>query len=312
MKKHDIARNIVKLGSSLQDVMKALNSGIYGIVLLAGEDGALLGIFTDGDVRRALLGGAQLDEPARLHMNTDFKSGNEKNSHEENVNLLNEKIRHLPILDASGCPVDLISWAEIWRLPVSAPYLGGNELKYVSDCITSGWISSQGHYVKRFEKLFSEFFKIDALTASSGTTALHLALAALGIGPGDEVIVPDLTFAASANVVMHCGAKPVFVDVSEETWTMDPSLLEGVITDKTRAVMPVHLYGHPCDMNPILEIAEKNDLYVVEDCAEALGARYKSELVGTLGDIGCFSFFANKVITTGEGGMVVTRDRELK
>ncbi|MCB2141095.1 DegT/DnrJ/EryC1/StrS family aminotransferase [bacterium] len=200
----------------------------------------------------------------------------------------------------------------MWRLPVMEPSLGGNELKYVSECITSNWISSQGSYVKTFEKEFAEFIGIDyALTTTSGTTALHLALTALGVGPGDEVIVPDLTFAASANVVIHAGAIPVFVDVSPEHWTMDPAIIESAVTAKTKAIMPVHLYGHPCDMDPIMEISRKYNLYVVEDCAEALGARYNGQAMGTLGDVGCFSFFSNKVITTGEGGMVVTRDPDL-
>ncbi len=307
----DISRNIIGDFASLRDVMLALNKGIYGVVLVVRSDGVMCGILTDGDVRRALLNGATLDSPASEHMNTNFVFGSTSNSHEENINLLSDKIRHLPILDTDGRPVDLISWAEIWQVPVSVPYLGGNELKYVSDCIDSGWVSSQGHYVKRFEKMFGDYCSAFAVTTSSGTAALHLALVALGIGAGDEVIVPDITFAASANVVVHCGATPIFVDVSKKTWTMNPMLLEELITERTRAIMPVHLYGHPCDMDPIIRIARKNSLFVVEDCAEALGARYKSRLVGTIGDVGCFSFFANKVITTGEGGMVVTRNKEL-
>jgi len=152
---------------------------------------------------------------------------------------------------------------------------------------------------------------IKDIAVSNGTAALHLALKALGIGPGDEIIVPSLTFIATANVVAYCGAKPVFVDVHPEYWCLDPTKLEEKINDRTKAIIPVHLYGHPCDMDPILEIAEKRGIAVVEDCAEAPGAKYKGRKVGSFGDISCFSFFGNKIITTGEGGMCITKDDKL-
>jgi perosamine synthetase len=308
----DVALNILPSSALLRDVLVTLNKGVFGVVFIADKDHPVQGLFTDGDVRRALLDGAVLETPVLEYMKKDFIFGTVKKGRDENIKLLSEKVRHLPILDDKGQLVDFLSWAEMWRLPVMEPRLGGNELKYVSDCITSNWISSQGSYVKKFEKKFAGFLDIDhSLTTTSGTTALHLALTAMGIGPGDEVIVPNLTFAASANVVIHAGATPVFVDVSHEHWTIDPALIESVITSKTKAIMPVHLYGHPCDMDPIMEIARKYNLFVVEDCAEALGALYKGQPLGTLGDVGCFSFFSNKVITTGEGGMIVTRNREL-
>jgi perosamine synthetase len=166
--------------------------------------------------------------------------------------------------------------------------------------------------VTSFEEAFRNYIGSDfALCVSSGTTALHLALAALEIGAGDEVIMPDLTFAATANVVIHLGGVPVLADVNRETWTVEPDEIERKITARTRAIMPVHLYGHPCDMAPILEIAARYGLKVIEDCAESLGARYNGRQTGTMGDVGCFSFFANKVITTGEGGMVTTSDAAL-
>lgn len=308
----NITQNILPLDAKLKDVLITLNKGVFGVVFISDERGCIQGLFTDGDVRRAMINGAQLKEPVLGYMKKDFIFGSAAKSHEENIKLLSEKVRHLPILDEKGQLVDFLSWAEMWRLPVMEPMLGGNELKYVSDCITSNWISSQGSYVRSFEKDFAIFLATEhALTTTSGTTALHLALTALDVGPGDEVIVPDLTFAASANVVVHTGATPVFVDVSPEHWTIDPDLIEAAITDKTRAIMPVHLYGHPCNMDPIMEIARRHKLYIVEDCAEALGAQYKGRQVGTLGDAGCFSFFSNKVITTGEGGMIVTSNPKL-
>lgn len=197
-------------------------------------------------------------------------------------------------------------------IPIAAPSLIGNEEKYLIDCINSNWISSQGKYIHEFQRSFSSYHdNTPSLCTSSGTTALHLALLALDIGQGDEVIIPNITFGASANVIYHAGAVPVLVDINPDTWTIDIKLIEEAITHKTKAIMPVHLYGHPCDMDPIMYLAEKYNLKVVEDCAEALGAEYKSKKVGLIGDIGCFSFFANKVISTGEGGMVLSKNSSL-
>jgi perosamine synthetase len=197
-------------------------------------------------------------------------------------------------------------------IPVSEPCLKGKELKYVSDCINTNWISSIGKYVTRFEEMFAQFCGTSyALTTSSGTAALHLALLALDIGQGDEVIVPDFTFVASANAVLYCGAKPVFVDVDRSTWNIDPSKLEERLTDRTKAIMAVHLYGHPCNMDVIMAIAKNHNLKVIEDAAEAHGAEYKSKRVGSIGDIGSFSFYGNKIITTGEGGMITTNNSKL-
>ena len=307
-----IKDNILFYHDSIQDLLEALNQGIIGVILIVDEMGKMVGLFTDGDMRRALLAGARLSEPVERYMNRNFTAGKISNSRMDNLNLLSESIRHLPIVDDYGRPMDVISWAEMWRLPIMEPALGGNELKYVSDCITTNWISSQGEYVSLFEKTFASYLNCEhALCTSNGTTALHLAMAALGIGPGDEVLVPDLTFGASANAVIHTGATPVFVDITKDTWTIDPVEAEKRITERTKAIMPVHLYGHPCDMDPIMDLARQHNLFVVEDCAEALGARYKGHMVGTIGDVGCFSFFANKVITTGEGGMVSTSNTAL-
>jgi len=193
--------------------------------------------------------------------------------------------------------------------PVASPLFAGNEKKYVLDCIESGWVSSIGKYIKTFEDNFAQFCKVKhAVSCSNGTVALHLALLAHDVGPGDEVIVPTLTYIATANAVTYCGAKPVFVDSEAATWNIAPEKIEEKITPKTRGIIVVHLYGHPADMDPILDVASKHNLFVIEDAAEAHGARYKDRPVGSIGDIGTFSFFGNKIITTGEGGMVVTND----
>ena len=198
------------------------------------------------------------------------------------------------------------------RISVASPLLNGNERNYVLDCLDTGWISSVGSYISRFEKGFAEFCNVKhAMSCSNGTVALHLAFLAYGIGPGDEVLVPTLTYIASANAVTYCGAKPVFLDSELSTWNLDPQEIEKKITPRTKAIMVVHLYGHPVDMDPVLEIAKKHKLLVVEDAAEAHGAFYKNRRIGSLGDIATFSFFGNKTITTGEGGMVLTQNDQI-
>ncbi len=192
-------------------------------------------------------------------------------------------------------------------IPIMEPWLDHQEIDRVMDCLNTGWISSQGAYIPEFEKAFSGFCQSRyGVATSNGTTALHLALVTLGVGPGDEVIVPALSFVATANVVIYTGARPVFADVDEESWTLNPSLLRPLITERTKAIIPVHLYGHPADMAPILDLAKEYGLWVIEDAAEAHGAEYQGHKVGSLGDMGCFSFYGNKIISTGEGGMLVT------
>lgn len=197
-------------------------------------------------------------------------------------------------------------------IPVAEPALVGKEREYVNDCLDANWISSNGKYISRFESEFAEFCGVKhAVACCNGTVALHLALLAAGIGPGDEVIVPTLTFVATANAVVYCGAIPVFVDSEDEAWNIDPAKIEECITSRTRAIIAVHIYGHPAEMDAIKEIAERYNLLVVEDAAEAHGAQYKGKTVGSIGDISTFSFYGNKIISTGEGGMVVTDDEKI-
>lgn len=195
--------------------------------------------------------------------------------------------------------------------PVSRPTLGGKEKTYVLDALETGWISSLGQYVNRLEREFSAYCgTTEGIAVSNGTVALHLALVAAGIRPGDEVIVPDLSFIATANSVLMAGARPVFCDVDPVTLCLDPTSVRSAITASTRAIMPVHLYGHPAPMTELMEIAESNDLFVIEDAAEAHGAELDGKRVGQFGHCACFSFYANKNMTTGEGGIIVTADSE--
>lgn len=199
-----------------------------------------------------------------------------------------------------------------FEIPIYKPSLDGNEKKYLNECLESTWISSKGRFIAEFERRFAQYTDVKhAASVCNGTVALHLALVALGIGPGDEVIVPTLTYISSANAIAYTGATPVFVDSSKSTWQMDPDDVVRKITSKTKAVMAVHLYGHPCDMEALTSIARDKSLFLVEDCAEAFGARYKGRHVGTFGDIATYSFYGNKTITSGEGGMVVSNDETL-
>lgn len=197
-------------------------------------------------------------------------------------------------------------------LPVSEPLLAGNEKKYVNECLDEGWVSSNGKFIARFEDEFARFCGVKhALSCCNGTVALHLALLALGIGPGDEVIVPTVTFVATANAVHYVGATPVFAESERYTWNLDPADVERKITRRTRAIIPVHLYGLPCEMDAIHALARKHGLHVVEDAAEAHGGEYRGRRAGSLGDVATFSFYGNKNLTTGEGGMCLTDDDEL-
>ena len=197
-------------------------------------------------------------------------------------------------------------------IPVYKPHLGENEKKYVNDCLDSTWISSRGEYISRFENGFSEFLDVPAATSvANGTVALHLALHALGIGTGDEVIVPTLTYIASVNAIAYVGATPVFVDSLEDTWNVDPEDVRRKITPRTKVVMIVHLYGNPCAMAELQSLCAEHDLFLVEDAAEAFGSRYDGRSVGGFGHFSTFSFFGNKTITTGEGGMVTSNSVNL-
>lgn len=199
------------------------------------------------------------------------------------------------------------------KIPVARPYLNGREAKYTSEAVLAGELSGNfGKFISQFENNFANYCGAKyGVSMNNGTTALHAAIAALGIGPGDEVIVQTLTNMATFFSVCYTGAVPVAIDVEPDTYNLNPALLESKITKKTKAIIVVHLYGHPVDMDAVNLIAKKYNLFVIEDAAQAHGAKYKGRLCGSLGDVACFSFYANKIITTGEGGMVITNNKEL-
>jgi len=297
---------------SLRDALNVIDSNGTGLCFVIDFKGKLLGVLSDGDIRRALLRGDTLNISAENIMEKNYISLHVDTPNQKIQNSISKNIKYIPLVDNNGILKDYASNLQSRRHPIMQPSLSGNELEYVIDCIKTNWISSQGSYVRSFEALIAEFCHVsNALAVSNGTVALHLALVSMGVGEGDEVIIPNLTFAACANAVLHAGAKPVIVDITSDTWTLDPNEVRKSITDSTKVIMPVHLYGHPCDMDAIMDIAREYNLLVLEDCAEALGTLYKGNPVGSFGDAAAFSFFGNKTITTGEGGMVLFRDNNV-
>ena len=198
------------------------------------------------------------------------------------------------------------------KIPVNEPLLAKNVKKYVLECIETNWISSGGNYVKKFENDFSKFIGMKyGISNTSGTSSLHLAMLSLGIGKDDEVIMPAHTMIATAAAVSYVGAKPILVDIEFDTYNIDPTKIEEKISNKTKCILLVDLFGHPVDYDPILKLSRKYNLYTVDDAAQSHGAKYKGKMVGSLTDISCFSFYANKIITTGEGGMLLTNNKKI-
>jgi len=196
-------------------------------------------------------------------------------------------------------------------IPVNEPLIGEREFQYVTECLKIGWISSAGKYIEQFEEKWAAYCGMKyGIAVSNGTVALQASVGCLDLKRGDEVIMPTFTIISCALAVIYAGAKPILVDSEENTWTIDANKIEEKITERTKVIMPVHIYGHPCDMDPIIELAKKYNLVILEDAAEAHGAEYKDKKCGSFGDISCFSFYANKIITTGEGGMILTNDKE--
>ncbi len=299
---------LIRESDSLEAALRLIDRNGLGLAFATDAEGRLKGVIDSARIGASLgKGGGLSASVASAMAATDaLPVGTEPG---EIARRMNGAGYTIPLVDAQRRPVALASPAHPRRIPVAEPVLTGNELKYVSECITTNWISSQGPFVRRFESEFAARLGVPhALAVSNGTVALHLALAAFGVGPGDEVIVPDLTFAATINAVLYAGATPVIVDVDPSTWNMDPTAVAAAITPRTRAMIPVHLYGQPAEMDALMALAERHGLTVIEDAAEAAGASYKGRPCGAIGHAGTFSFFSNKLITTGEGGMIVLRD----
>lgn len=299
-------------GDLVVDVFRKIDRNELGACFYISDGGKLLGVLTDGDIRRALIKTNSLSLNASDIAEKNFSYAYVDEPVEAWAAKISNEVKILPLVDREHKLVSYYAPKMDRVIPISGLSLSVSDLDNLANAAASGWISSSGYYVQKFEQDFAGFCDVDySTTTSSGTSALHLALLSLGIGPGDEVIVPNLTFAASINAVLHCGATPVLADVEETSWCICPEEIKRLISNKTKCVMVVHLCGQIADMDAILQITRQAGLYLVEDCAEAHGGRYKGRAVGSIGDVGCFSFFANKIISSGEGGMCTTQSEEL-
>ena len=297
--KIDLARFICQpCESAIGAMEKCLNNGL-GACFVVDEAGKFIGRLDLDCLRHALKeGGLSFDgclgELARLSRASSVAGADR-----------DDLLR--PVLDNSGRIVGVDIDRSRRPVPLARPDLSSTEFRLALDAFLSSWISSRGEYVSQFQEAFAAFVgRRHGIAVCNGTAALHLALTALSVGPGDEVIVPDLTFAATINAVIHCGARPVIVDIDPVTWGLSAETVLPALTPRTKAIVPVHLYGRPVSMGPLVALAVWGGLYLVEDCAEAIGARHAGRMVGGFGDVACYSFFANKTITTGEGGMCLT------
>lgn len=285
-------------------IEKCLDNGLGTCLVVEGEN-RYVGRISLEDVGKAVLDGALLAPTLGQYL-AKFAHCRLNAANTTDGDVLR------PVLDTAGNLVGVTVDRSAQRVRIARPNMTHREFRTLVDAFLSSWISSKGPYVETFEDDFRAFVGTrHAIAVSNGTVALHLALVALGVGPGDEVIVPDLTFAATINAVLYCGATPVIVDVDAGTWCMSLASIELACTPRTKAIIPVHLYGRPAEMGPITAFAARHGIAVVEDCAEAHGARYAGRAVGQFGSVSCFSFYANKIVTTGEGGMCVTDSDEL-
>jgi len=309
--KPDLKRLLALENFSLKKVLTIIQKNSTGTAFIISKKKELKGLITDGDIRRIILKNKlNLNEKVKNFYNKKFKCLNINSGLEKINNSFSEEIRIIPLINNKKIIVDYALSNLPYRIPIAKPSIGKKEKENVIDCLENNWISSQGKYVEIFEDNFKKIFNCKyALAVSSGTAALQLSILSIGIKKGDEIIVPNLTFAASINSIIHSGATPVLVDINPHNWTLDPEEVKKNITKKTKGIMAVHLYGHPAEMNKLKKICKKHNLFLIADCAESLGATYKKFEKNTLGDVSAFSFFGNKMITTGEGGMILFKNK---
>jgi perosamine synthetase len=321
MNPNKIKEITINLPNKLDTIIKKIDKNGLGVLFIVDDLNRLKASITDGDIRRFYLKKKKLPKiinsnskilnkkPFALPISTNIQNilkYLEPNSIRDTTTL-----KCIPLVNKGKIIIDVATKENPRNYPVAQPEIGNKELQNVIKSVKSGWISSRGAYIQTFEKKFSDYLRGGfSVSTTSGTTALQLGLSSLGISKNDEVIVPSFTFAGSINSIINCGAKPVIVDIEEDTWTIDLKEIKKALTKKTKAVMIVHIYGQPCRIDEIKKFCKSKKLFLIEDCAEAVGAKYKDRLIGLDGDCSCFSFFANKTITTGEGGMVVFKNKK--
>lgn len=303
---------IIKKQNTIKEAMECIGKSGVRIVLVVDENKKLQGVATDGDIRRALLGGKDFNTPIGEVMVRNPITALEGTPAVRLLEIMLEKnIQEIPILDEQGILKDIVLLQELKSVPLSSPDITHKEVQVINEVLSTPTLSI-GPRVKDFEKKIADFIGTKyAIAVNSGTSGLHLCVRSLDIKDGDEVITTPFSFIASANCMLFERAKPVFVDIDENTLCIDPNKIEEKITKKTKAILPVHIFGHPSEMQKIMEIARKYNLKVIEDACEAIGAEYKGKKVGTFGDAAVFSFYPNKQITTAEGGVVVTDNEKI-
>ncbi len=302
----------IKADQTVREVMSRLDKSGLRFGLVIDENKKLLGLITDGDIRSNLLAGKDLNAPVRDVMTSHPVTASEGTPASELLEIMLKKsIYEIPIIDKEGKVLDVVLFSELKSIPLSMPDITYKEVQIINLVLGTPFLSN-GPKIREFEEKMANFIGTKyAVAVNSGTSGLHLCIKSLDIKDGDEVITTPFSFIASANCILFERAKPVFVDIDKNTLCMDPSMIEGKITKKTKAILPVHVFGHPCQMDKIQEIAKKYNLAVIEDACEALGTEYKDRKVGTFGEAAVFSFYPNKPITTSEGGLIVTNNKKI-
>ncbi len=312
MRPKKIENFVVKIDTKIDYALKKINKNLFGIIFVVSQKNILLGSISDGDIRRYIIKHKNISNKITIKsklINKRVKTINSQDTDKKLFNLLEKGFRVVPKVNKKNQLIDICTYKNIISFPIASPQISKLEVSLVNNCLQSGWISSRGSYIDKFEKNFSKFLNFGySLAVSSGTTALELAIKSLKLPKKSEIILPNFTFAATINSIINSGMTPVLCDVRRDTWTIDYDKIKKLINNKTKAVIPVQIYGQAYHVDKIHKIAKDNNLYIIEDCAEGLGGKYKNKIVNKKADVICYSFFANKVITTGEGGMAVFKD----
>jgi len=297
--------------ATLKAVLQTIDDNSLGIALVVDENNRLMGLVTDGDLRRAILNGNTLDSAVQKVMNANPVTASSSTPREQVISLMDSKIRHIPLLDNDGKVSDLVSFGELSKnIPWAVPYIGAAEEAELTHSLRTSWVT-MGPKVQKLERNIADYVGVKhGIAVSNGTAALDVALKLLGIGPGDEVIVPALTYIATANAVLYQHATPVLADIDEATFNIDPKEVEKKITPRTKCVMAIDYGGQSSDYERLVEITNKQNIALIEDGAQSLGGQYRGRNLCSFGAISTVSFHAAKVITSVEGGMVLTNDQQ--